>query len=101
MRLFSKKNFWPFIFRRSPLFAAFARSWGGEKKGEGEKHRPTGGIQMSALPTAGSARADPLIFWLRPTAEARGRARPSVANFFVSIRTTNVQFLVFLTSLHE
>jgi len=39
------------------LFAAFARNPGGEKKGDGEKHRPTVGIQMSALPTAGFARA--------------------------------------------
>jgi len=38
MRLFSKKNFRLFVFRRSPLFAAFVRRPGGEKKGEGEKH---------------------------------------------------------------
>jgi len=40
MRFFSKRNFRPFVFRRSPLFAAFARNWGGEKKGGGEKHSP-------------------------------------------------------------
>jgi len=40
MRFFSKRNFWFFVFRRSPLFAAFVRRWGGEKKGEGEKHSP-------------------------------------------------------------
>jgi hypothetical protein len=37
MRIFTEKNFWPFVFRRSPLFAAFARRPGGEKKGEAEK----------------------------------------------------------------
>jgi len=57
MSLFSRKNFWPFVFGRSLLFSAFASRSGGEKKGEGEKHRPTGGIQMSALPFAGFARA--------------------------------------------
>jgi len=40
MRLFSKRNFWSFVFRRSPLFAAFVRRPGGEKKGGGEKHSP-------------------------------------------------------------
>jgi len=40
MRLFSKRNFWAFVFRRNPLFAAFTKSRGGEKKGGGEKHSP-------------------------------------------------------------
>jgi len=40
MRLFYKRNLRSFVFRRSPLFAAFARKWGGEKKGGGEKHSP-------------------------------------------------------------
>jgi len=46
MGFFSKRNFLPFVFRRSPLFAAFTKSLGGEKKGGGEKQ------------FAGSARAD-------------------------------------------
>ena len=43
---FQKGTFGHFVFRRSPLFAAFARKWGDEKKGEGEKQ------------FAGFARAD-------------------------------------------
>jgi hypothetical protein len=37
---FFKKELLAFVFRRSPLFAAFARKPGGKKKGEGEKHSP-------------------------------------------------------------
>jgi len=48
-----------FIFRRSPLFAAFIKRWGGEKKGEGEKQ------------FAGFARTDLYTILVA----AKGRAR--------------------------
>ena len=63
MRLFSKKNFWPFVFRRSPLFAAFARRSGGEKKGEGEKL--TAGSARADLKSFGCGYAAPSLLWLK------------------------------------
>ena len=60
---FFKKELFVFCFRRSPLFAAFVRKWGVEKKGGGEKQ------------FAGFARADICTCWLRPTVEAKCRAK--------------------------
>ena len=58
---FIKELFGLLFFRRSPLFTAFARKWGGEKKGGGEKQ------------FAGSAKAD-LRCLVAAKGEARGRA---------------------------
>jgi len=66
MRLFSKRNFWAFVFRRSPLFAAFARKWGGEKKGRGEKHSPD--LQeptLNCLVASERSEAAPSPLWLK------------------------------------
>jgi len=66
MRLLSKRNFWPFVFRHSPLFATFARNWGGEKKGGGEKHSPDSQEPFFNLLVAADGRSP------RPRHEIRG-----------------------------
>jgi len=61
MRLFSKTNFWSFVFRRSPLFAGFVRRWGGEKKGGGEKHSPDSQEPIFNILVAAQGRAKPSV----------------------------------------
>ena len=63
---FFKNELSVFVFRRSPLFAAFTKSSGGEKKGGGEKHSPD--LQEPIFDLLVAAKG-----------EARGRAVASVS----------------------
>jgi len=40
MGFFSKRNFWPFVFRRSPLFAAFTKAEAVKRKAEAKNNSP-------------------------------------------------------------
>ncbi|TKJ36451.1 MAG: hypothetical protein CEE38_11590 [Planctomycetes bacterium B3_Pla] len=40
MRLLFEGNFWPFVFRRSPLFAAFARNEAAKRKAKAKNNSP-------------------------------------------------------------